>query len=175
MTEIEHDFNECLDYSEDETDAPFWNDVYREYFHNMVSSMPGNGNTESQRMGIDRVALLGNGKVLCIQEKKRKSAWSDILLEYISVDVQYTPGWIEKDLKIDYLVYAFMSTGEVHLFPWELLRRAWLMNKADWIKNYPRVEAKNNGYKTISVAVPIRELYRAINKAMAIRIEQVPF
>jgi len=167
---VTHDFDTSLAYSEVSSDEYFWDAVYRKAFPNMVNHMLASGDTQSQRMGIDRVIILSNGQVIKIDEKKRKELYKDILLEYISVDTTCAPGWIEKDLAIDYLAYAFMPTKTVYLFSWSLLRRAWEHYKKQWIETYPRITAQNNGYKTISVAVPIDVVTKAVNVASVIQL-----
>jgi hypothetical protein len=136
----------------------------------MVSHMPCPGDTQSQRLGIDRLILLSSGRVLAIDEKKREQDYNDILLEYLSNDSTGAPGWIEKELQIDYLAYAFMPSKRVYLFPWDMLRRAWLHYKADWLKKYQIPPARNKGYCTHSVAVPIVELHSAVKTAMIIQL-----
>lgn len=171
QSDIIHDFKRCLAYSERASDEPFWDAVYKKAFPNLVNQMICSGNTKSQRDGIDRVLLLSNGKIIKIDEKKRSKDYSDILLEYISVDTTNAPGWIEKDLPIDYLAYAFMPSKKVYLFSWDILRRAWLHFKSDWLNKYKIVTAQNNGYLTYSVAVPIDELLKAIKEASIIRLK----
>ncbi len=165
-----HDFKERLDYSWSTTHDPFWAAVYAKAFPNMVNAMPCERDGEHQRMGIDRVVLLDNGQILKIDEKKRESEYNDILLEYVSVDTTGAPGWIEKNLAIDYLAYAFPNSKRCYLFPWPFLRRAWKQNGEQWKRQYKRVEAQNKGYKTISVAVPINVLYAAVNRATRVDI-----
>lgn len=165
-----HSFRERLAWSEDASCEPFWDAVYRKAFPNLSNHMVCTGNTISQHSGIDRVIHLANGKTLYVDEKKRDKDYGDILLEYISVDKTGAPGWMEKDLVIDYLAYAIMPTKQCHLFSWPMLRRAWLHYKHDWIAMYPRVEAKNNGYVTISVAVPLSVVRNATRDATIIDV-----
>lgn len=165
-----HDFNERLQWSEAQSDEPFWDAVYRKAFPNMVNHMLGSGDTQSQRMGIDRVILLGNGKTLYIDEKKRGKMYNDILLEFLSVDTTGAVGWIEKDLSIDYLAYAFMPNRRVYLFDWQMLRRAWLTFGEQWKQQCKIIIAKNKNYNTHSVAVPIKELRRAVSSATIIEV-----
>jgi len=165
-----HNFREQLNYSEVASDELFWLEVYRKAFPNMVASALCSGDTISQRMGIDRAIILANGKTLYIDEKKRKEVWTDILLEFVSVDTSGAPGWIEKDLAIDYLAYAFMPTKKVYFFPWPFLRRAWLHYKNEWLSKYKIVVANNEGYKTKSVAIPIETLRNAVYKATIIQV-----
>jgi hypothetical protein len=165
-----HDFKERLNYSLESSDEPFWEAVYKKAFPSFTKIMTVN-DLAKQKLGIDRVLYFGNGKEIYIDEKKREKVWPDILLEYISVDRNNTPGWIEKDLVMDYLAYAFMPTQRVYLFPWDMLRRAWLHYKEDWLKKYKIIEAKNNTYSTWSVAVPINVLKNAVGLAMIIQLK----
>lgn len=165
-----HNFNERLSWSERGSGEPFWNAIYRKAFPNLVSHMQCLGNTPSQRMGIDRIIHLSNGKNLSIDEKKRDKVYSDILLEYLSNDVTGAPGWMEKDLAIDYLAYAFMPTKVCYLFPWPMLRRAWLAYRDLWKDTYDHVPGKNEGYTTWSVAVPIKVVQQAVRSAWIIDV-----
>lgn len=173
-----HNFQERLAFSEKASDEPFWEQIYRKAFPRMVNLMLGSGDTDSQRMGIDRVILLSNGKMLTVDEKKREKTWGDILLEYVSVDTTGAPGWIEKDLAIDFLAYAFMDTRRVYLFSWLLLRMAWQRHKEQWLEKarseqdgFRIVPAQNKGYVTKSVAVPIRVLQEAVQVAAVISLD----
>jgi len=172
-----HNFQEDLEYSEKASAELFWKNIYQKAFPNLVNIMSCPGDYESQRMGIDRIILLSNGKTLKIDEKKRRENWDDILLEYISIDTTNTPGWIEKNLAIDYLAYAFMPLQKAYLLPWPMLKRVWLHFGKDWKKlgedekeGFRKVEAENNDYKTISVAVPITILLKEVKNAMIIQL-----
>ena len=71
----------------------------------------------------------------------------------------------------NYLAYAFMESQRVYLFPWLMLRRAWGNYKTAWINKYkPPIIAQNRGYQTISVAVPIMILKKAISTATTIQL-----
>ena len=73
---MEHEFTDEREFSEAASSEPFWDAVYRQAFPNLVSHMPCPGDFASQRMGIDRVLLLSNGKTLTIDEKKRREVVS---------------------------------------------------------------------------------------------------
>ena len=165
-----HDFRERLKWSEDASSEPFWEAVYRKAFPSMSGFLPNCADNDAQRRGIDRLILLGNGRVLKIDEKKREKDYPDILLEHIAQDVQDKPGWIEKDLDVDYLAYAFMPSRRVYLWDWLLLRRAWGQFKLDWLRDFPRVVAENADYRTISVAVPIPVLQKAVGRSRIIEV-----
>ena len=165
-----HDFHEQLAYSEAASEETFWYDIYRKAFPTMVNCMPANGDTESQREGTDRVIILANNKILKIDEKKRRKEYPDFCLEYISVDTTGALGWIEKDLSIDYLAYAFMPLRTAYLLPWLMLQRAWKQFGDSWKQQYFKVVAKNKTYNTISVAVPIGIVLRAVKNATIIQL-----
>jgi hypothetical protein len=176
---LTHNFAQQLAWSETASHEQFWDAVYRKAFPNMVNHMLCSGDTKSQRMGIDRIVFLGNGMTIAIDEKKRSEVYADVLLEYISVDTTNAPGWIEKDLAIDYLAYAFMPTQKCYLFPWQLLRRVWVERGEKWKQWAERrengfriVKAKNQTYNTYSIAVPLKSLLKAIEVATEIDVSQ---
>lgn len=168
MTRV-HDFKEQLDYSLQTDHEPFWEAVYRKAFPTMIG-MSTITDMGLQRFGIDRIIKCPD-RLVFVDEKKREETWSDILLEYISVDTTGAPGWVEKDLLIDYITYAFMSTKTVYLLPWVLLKRAWIDNKEDWKRRFKIVSAKNSNYTTHSVAVPISVLIAEINEVLVIKVK----
>lgn len=168
-----HNFHERLAMSEQASDAGFWDAVYRQAFPTMVNHMMTTGDTISQRMGIDRIVHLASGRTLYIDEKKREKVYEDILLEYVSVDTTNAPGWIEKELLIDYLAYAFMPLQRVYLLPWDMLQRAWKQNKREWLETYRKVEAQNRNYKTLSVPIPINVLQESVKNASIIQLSWV--
>jgi hypothetical protein len=175
MTVIINDLHQRLAYSEDASVEDFWQEIYRKTFPDLVCAVRCKGNTQSQRMGIDRIIHLSSGKTLQIDEKKRSEVWKskgqqDILLEYISVDTKSELGWIEKDLQIDYIAYAIMPLKRVYFLPWQQLRLAWKENKDRWFEEYKKVTSNNKGYKTLSLAIPVGELATAIWRVMVAEI-----
>lgn len=174
-----HEFRQCLEWGERMSDEPFWGAVYQKAFPGFVSmskNRPKHVNV-AQYAGIDRWVCLSSGAVLRIDEKKRGQEYTDILLEFVSRDTDNEPGWIEKDLQIDYLAYAFIGSRRCYLFPWQLLRRVWKAFGEDWKQlgyskadGFSYVEAKNPGYLTFSVAVPIPTLLQKIRASMVIDV-----
>lgn len=124
----------------------------------------------SQYNGVDRIIYLENGKTLTIDEKIRSKNYDDILLEFISNDKKNTPGWMEKDLAIDYLAYAFLPSKTAYLFDWRMLKLAWASYKQAWKDNYKIAKAENEHYFTHSVCVPIRELRLRCSNVSIIRL-----
>lgn len=165
-----HDFKESLEKANETKLNAFWLPIYKEAFGNFVQFMACDSDCKIQRQGIDRVIILDNGKVLNIDEKVRYKEYDDILLEYISVDTTGALGWMEKDLSIDYLAYAFLDSQTCYLIDWRMLKRAWRYYKDIWISKYRLVTAKNNGYNTISVAVPIDVILEKVSGATKITL-----
>lgn len=167
-----HDFKQQLAYSAKSSTEPFWDAIYKKAFPSMVAHVRCEGDFQSQRRGVDRLIYLSSDRVLRIDEKKRTGNWPDILLEYISIDTSGSPGWIEKELSIDYLAYAFMPTQRVYLLPWLLLQRSWVQFGTEWKQKYKTITAQNKGYKTLSVAVPTKIVLSAIAQATIIQLDQ---
>ena len=164
-----HDFWEQIEYSLLPCDEPFWTAVYEEAFPDMVD-LKTVSDLHKQKLGIDRVITLGNGKRFFVDEKKRKRTYPDILLEYVAVNTTGAPGWMEKNLAIDYIAYAFMPTKTVYLIPWDSLKMAWKRNKGRWMVIYKDVEGKNEGYITHSIAVPIEVLKNEVDSIVVVKL-----
>ncbi len=161
-----HNFSERLAFSEKAGHEDFWASIYKKAFPNMVFHKLCTGWCQGQYLGIDRVIQLTSGKTIYVDEKKREQNYSDIFLEFISNDKTNSPGWMEKDLQIDYLAYAFLPSRRVYLIDWLMLKRAWKHFKDIWKQKYsPHIQAQNTGYRSIGVAVPIPELIKAVTRA----------
>jgi len=119
-----------------------------------------------QRRGIDKILHMKSGKSYFVDEKKRRTAYPDILIEEYSDFDRRRVGWIGKDKYTDYLVYAIMPTQTVYLFPFLLLQLAWLRNYSQWLARYGRKFAANKGYRTSNIAVPGGALIDAIRWEM---------
>lgn len=168
---IVHDFAGQLAYSESANDEPFWQSFYRQVFPTLIACTPTPGDVLAQRNGVDRVIVLANGTVIRIDEKKRPETYPDILLEYISVDTTGAPGWIEKELTIEYLAYAFMDTKQVYLLDWQILKRAWRKYGNRWKARYRTIKAPNRSYNTISVAIPTQTLMAAMQEPILVDLK----
>jgi hypothetical protein len=120
-----HDFNQDLAYSRSQSDAPYWKQVYQKAFPDMTSMVDVRKDGWAQRGGIDRIIITTCGRIWKIDEKVRRRAYDDILLEFISNDITGSLGWIEKDLACDFIAYALVPTQQCYLFPVRPLQRAW--------------------------------------------------
>lgn len=169
-----NEFKPDLQYSLAGRDEPFWDAVYKKAFPTLSHARLCH-DLDAQRQGIDRLLVLTNGKTLAVDEKKRRWSYDDVLLEYLSNSRTGAPGWMEKDLAIDWLAYAFMDTRRVYLFSWPMLQRTWLHFKPTWIdaarqelNGFRIVAASNPGYTTYSIAVPLDLLRRRVAGATII-------
>lgn len=170
LNAVIHNFQDQLEYSANLSDESSWVEFYRRLWPEMIAAIRIDKNSKFQQWGIDREVLLHNGKRFSIDEKKRKTDYGDILLEEWSVcDFDFTQkkiisgrkiGWaLDPDKRCDFVAYAIQSSGKCYLLPFELTRQTCIWNFPKWKENplwYPKA-AKNNGYTTVSVAVPFAE------------------
>lgn len=177
-------FKDDLAFSESLKDEPLWDRVYREAFPDLINHMPCQGKCDAQYKGIDRMIVLSSGQELRIDEKKRRQNFADIALEFKNVypDGSEKPGWMDKNLTIDYLAYAFMPEDDskkvVYLLDWRMLKRVWFYYRAKWLSKYFIAKAANPRkgplkYTTHSVCVPIEVLLQKVSAASIIKIQEV--
>jgi hypothetical protein len=164
-----NDFRRDLEWSHSQSDAPWWEEVYRHAFPDFSTMHDVRKDGWAQRGGIDRQVILSDGTVLKIDEKARRTDYPDFCLEYYSDVRRKTPGWLGKPLTCDYIAYAFVPSRTCYLLPYQLLRRAWWNHRSEWVAGYREIRAENNGYTTVSVAVPIPVVLNAITGAMTVR------
>ena len=164
-------FKEDNDLASSDAANEMFEKAYKKYWGERIKSIElgEQGACASQFAGIDKIIHFND---VTIDEKVRRldQKWSDILLEHISNNTTMTPGWIEKDLKCDIIAYGFLSTGMVHIFQFKKLKSVWDDNKVEWKKRYKEVEAENEGYATISCAVPTDVLHKEMG-SLAVKID----
>ncbi len=161
-----HRFADSLALSNSYVDADWWLDLYRKAFPTLQSAVSVRNDGWAQRGGIDRIITLACGRVYSIDEKVRVHDWPDILLERWSDEERRSPGWVQKPLACDFIAYAFIPTRRCYLLPVVPLQRAWRLNGRDWIERYGERHARNHGYRSSNVPVPIDALMAAISAAM---------
>lgn len=173
---VVHTFEESVRKSTMSDFEDFWLAAYREAFDYASAGKTEDGNTQAQKMGIDRTVVLKSGAVIRIDEKLRHTDYGDILLEYMSNDRTGAKGWIEKDLLIDYLAYGVYPSRKVYLFDFRALRRVWRYYSDRWIElakadkrnGFRHIKAYNEGYATHSIAVPLATLRQKMSDCMVI-------
>jgi hypothetical protein len=173
------DFERCQQFSARASREPFWEAAYREAFPSFLSMSALNvGDNTANRSGIDRWIHLSSGQVLTVDEKNLNRPFDGhVVLEYLSNDRTGTPGWIEKDLPMDYLGYGFVENRRVLFFPFQQLRAAWLRHRDTWkgwaeesYGGWRHITAQNSNYRTHSVLAPAEAVYEAVQGALAVRV-----
>lgn len=171
-----HDFQTSLKFSHDQADAPWWTEIYQKAFPTLQLIQDVRQDGWAQRAGIDRRLHLRDGSTVHVDEKVREKDWPDILLERWSDRDRRTPGWIQKELNCDYIAYAFIPTQTCYLLPYRTLQRVWWQKGRGWIAlaeadhdGFHVVEARNAGWVTESIAVPIQVLLDTIRDALTVR------
>jgi len=139
-----------------------WKEIYDQAFPGYEAMVDHRQDGEHQRAGIDRSIIMPNSKQILIDEKVRRKAYNDILLEHLSDKDRGIPGWVCKPLRADYIAYAIAPLGVVYLLPVIQLQQAWKKCGEYWIQKYRAIEAKNKSWVTISVGVPMPVLYKEI-------------
>lgn len=165
---VPHDFDDCLAYSHASSDSPVWERIYRKAFWNFHHMIDYRQNGEHQAAGIDRGVYLSNAKEILIDEKTREKHYGDIALEYTSNDIRGTPGWVCKPLRADYIAYLVMKADICYLLPVPQLQLAWRRHGCDWKTKFKKIVAPNRGYNTLSVGVPVNDLFSSMGNALRI-------
>lgn len=169
-----HDFTESLALSHAASDLPIWECVYRQAFLHFQCMVDHRADGEHQRAGIDRSVILSNSKQILVDEKVRwKNAktgrvYDDIALEFWSDEQRRVPGWVCKPLRADFIAYAIAPLGKAYLLPVPQLQLAWHRSGDVWKAKYREIRAPNRGYTTVSVGVPVGDLFSQIGGALRI-------
>ena len=142
--------------------ARWWLDIYRQAFPGLISAVGVRDGGRAQRGGIDCVLTLACGRVYPVDEKVRTQDWPDGLLEKWSDEDRRSPGWVQKPLACDFIAYDFAPSSRCYLLPVAPLQRAWRMCGRGWLHRYGPRWARNPGYVSASVPVPVGELMRAM-------------
>ena len=169
----QHTFNESLARSHEASDLPIWEQIYKASFPNYLTMVDHRQDGEHQRAGIDRSVILENSKQLLIDEKIRWKDYPDIAVEYLSNDRTGALGWACKPLRADYIAYAIAPRGICYLLPVIQLQQAWKIKCQFWIDTCFKVIAQNNGYRTISAAVPVADLFMEIGRALRVNFTAI--
>lgn len=174
-----HSFAESLAMSHAAEDLPVWQEVYEQAFPSMVSMVNHRQDGWWQRAGVDRSVILQSSKQIRIDEKvrgrnkKTGKVYDDIALEWLSSREHNTPGWVCKPLLCDYIAYLIAPLGRCYLLPIEQLQMAWAAHGEGWRNRFFEIKADNGSYTTVSTAVPVDVLFRAIGQQL--RLDVSPF
>jgi hypothetical protein len=132
---------------------------------------------DAQRKGIDVLLVLRNGTTVRLDEKIRGAGRTAV---DVALEVSHShgkPGWLVKDLDIDYIAFGWLASDEVWLLPWPSLRTAWGRAREKWSRladagseGFRWIESHNDaGYATRSIVVPADALTAAVGKAFYYR------
>lgn len=164
---LEHNFDKSYTASKGDVVQQRINDSYHIFFRNIANIK--RPETDLARKHVSKVITKRNGKEIYTVERIRFSWYDDILLEYLSNDALGTAGWMNKDLPVHYLMYAFPWQGHYFLLDWERLRTVWAINSQNWIDQartqkkdgLRKIVAANPGYNTWSISVDLEILKEA--------------
>jgi hypothetical protein len=125
---------------------------FRQFDVEILPAMP-----EQQRQGIDRVFRhRSTGEVTTMEYKadERAAETGNAFIETVSVDTTGKPGWAASS-QAEYLVYLVVGPPEcIYLIPMVRLRA----QLARWERSCRKAQARNEGYSTHGLLVPLREL-----------------
>lgn len=160
-----NDFYRDLEYSLELNDSNSLDEFYKANFPQLEKIIEVK-DLDMQKLGIDKILVLANGKRLLIDEKKRRKDYGDILLEEYSNFELRKVGWLGRDKHTDYIVYWIRESNTVYLLPFILLQKAWVSNYYTWLKDYGRKFASNNYYRTSNIPIPKDILLESIRNEM---------
>lgn len=172
-----HDFKTDLAFSHDQETADFWRETYEQFFPGNVAVIRHSEDGDHQRAGIDATVIMPNSKTYRIDEKLRRGAWSDILLEEWADHERRVPGWVCKSVLSDFVIYAVPESGKAYLMPCTALQTAWARNADAWRRTCQRIEAHNRDPRTgrtwtsLNWAIPEKVLFRAIGACLRANFE----
>jgi hypothetical protein len=174
-----HNFKECLYFSHHAEALPLWRACYSQWFPGHVACTSHRADGQFQRLGVDRSVVLSTGKQVFVDEKVRRrnlktgKVYEDIALEFVSNTRSGAPGWVCKALLADFIAYAIAPLGIAYLLPVLQLQAAWQRHGTEWRGRYKLVEAENEGYWTLSTAVPHKALFAAMGNFHRARFDPV--
>ncbi len=153
-------FQEDLAFSNSHNDM--WDSLYAAAFPDLVSIARVPGNNAAQKAGIDTVLVLKSGAVLRVDEKLSRKIRPNFFLEY---SAHQKPGWLEKELHVDIIAYAFLPNRTAYMLPYPALRKAWDTHKEAWKTKYNKITSTASG-----AVVPIEEVLQAIQEATKVTV-----
>jgi len=119
---------------------------------------------EYQKKGIDTVVVLPE-TTLWIEEKVMRKDWPEFALEYYSNKEREILGWMNRDLKCDYIVFAFYPSKTIYLIEWKELKNLWDRKKREWLKTKERICIGNKGGgSSMCLKIPIKEVEEELSK-----------
>jgi hypothetical protein len=161
-----HDYKQCLKESQDPGVGKWLErEVYTKLFPGCRTEAAYH-DLEVQKRGADRRLFRGDS-VHLLEEKIRSSYWKDLLVEYLSSDTSGTDGWACKPSDALYHISVCPSEGKGLMVRWPPVAEAVAEHLHGWVSlgrsksnGFSIIHARNAGYTTHSVGVPLHELAR---------------
>ncbi len=168
---MQRNFKDDLKASHEDASLAIWERAYRKLFVNYSSMADNLTDGLGQRCGVDRVIILTNSKTVKVDEKLIDGDYEKFFIEFKSSVEHNTPGWVEKELLCDYILYVFKKSGKCFLLPVPQLQRAYVKNKNKWHKQYVTFMQPNKGYTTAGLLVPIKVVMQEIAYSHCAKVE----
>lgn len=159
-------FNIDLIYSLEERDNELFENFYYRIFPG-IEKIEFCEDKETQLKGIDKIIYFKSGNKFTIDEKKRRTTYDDIAIEYEHIfnNGNRTKGWIYKT-KCDYIIYAIMPLNIVFVLPTILLKRVWYLHSKYFLDTFKKAYSKNHNYRSWNVFIPSEILLDKILQEM---------
>lgn len=167
-----HDFKSDLAFSHASEGAAFWREVYERFFPGHAAVIRHSEDGDWQRLGVDSSVIMPSSKVFTVDEKVRRRDYPDIALEEWSDFDRGIPGWIQKRLLSDYLLYVVLPAGRAYLLPVLQTQEAWRRHGEEWKATREPITALNRdprtgrAWESISWGIAPEELFPAIGAAL---------
>lgn len=168
-----NDWNEKFEYSLSEQQR-FDIAILKDYIPGCIEVRKTS--QEEDKKGIDYIAKLNGGAEILIDAKTRmpgsKKYWkngeAELALETWSV-VGKKKGWtLSEESNVDYILYTFNSNewDKFYLFPFQMLRKAFIQNGREWCERYGRKTQYSNSWTSECVFVPASVVLNAVSNTM---------
>jgi len=121
---------------------------------------------QEQRRGIDRLFThRQTGQQIAVEYKTDYVAarTHHAFVETVAVDAVGKAGWAYTS-QAEYLMYYVPGEGVVYVLALEVLRR----QLPRWLRSYPLRQARNAGYATHGVVVPLDEMEACAEAAISV-------
>lgn len=149
----------------------------RKMFRNVVNIRVETRKKE-QGEGIDVWVRLSSKKILKIEHKVRpfilSTKYSDIQLEYKHTyknEKFMSTGWMERNLKCNYLLVCYYPDKICFLIPWKELRKVWKKHRKEWIEKYTCYPpADNKTYDSWCAGIPVEVLKKYVSSMKKIQV-----
>ena len=177
MNALTHDFKSDLAFSHDLEGAEFWRECYNAFFPNHAAVIRHSEDGDWQRLGVDSSVIMPSSKVFTVDEKVRRRDYPDIALEEWSDFDRGIPGWIQKRLLSDYLLYVVLPAGRAYLLPVLQTQEAWRRHGEEWKATREPITALNRdprtgrAWESISWGIAPEELFPAIGECLRARFK----